>query len=263
MSDEVQSAQAADPEAIVPVETPAQVTETTEAEADAQAADDTPGEDGKPAKLSRHQRMKANRDAIIAERDAALARLAVLEGATKSKAPTEEDFPDIVDLSAERAVWRAEQKMTEREVEAERQRIAAANAREEEALSQNWTAQKAEAATKYTDFDAVIGQPGLFPATSPDIIREILKSDVAADVAYELARDRATHDALMKMNPVDAARVIGRIEARIAMPKPKTATSAPPPINAVKGSGSAADRDINKMSGAEYAAARAAGWKPF
>ena len=55
----------------------------------------------------------------------------------------------------------------------------------------------------------------------------ILTSDVGADVAYHLGQNRALAAQIAEMNPVEAARAIGRIEASIVAPKPRTETKAP------------------------------------
>ena len=75
----------------------------------------------------------------------------------------------------------------------------------------------------------------------------ILTSDVGADVAYHLGQNHALAAQIAAMNPVEAARAIGRIEAGIVQPKPRTETKAPDPISPVRGSAGAA-RDPEKMS---------------
>ena len=62
------------------------------------------------------------------------------------------------------------------------------------------------------------------------------------------------------MNPVEAARAIGRIEASIALPKPRTETKAPDPINPVRGS-AAASRNPDNMSYVEWVKWRENGGK--
>jgi hypothetical protein len=59
---------------------------------------------------------------------------------------------------------------------------------------------------------------------------------------------------------VEQARAIGRIEASLQAPKPRTETNAPDPISPVKGKVSAT-RDPNRMSYKDYVAYREAGGK--
>lgn len=251
---------------------------TTEGEApEGQAQDQTAapeGEEKKSAAAARRERDKAYKARLIEEktaadaaRDAALAKLDRLQKERDAdKAPKEGDFTDSLEYLAEKAAWSAGQRLTNREATAAEAEAATARARadvisQQEAvlLAQAWEHQATDARTRYADFDAKIGQPDLFPKGS-HLIPMIQSSDVAGDLAYRLATDRALHDSLLKMNPVQAAREIGRLEASITAPRARTSTNAPDPINPVKGS-NGATRDPAKMAPSEYSAWRAAGGK--
>ena len=116
--------------------------------------------------------------------------------------------------------------------------------REREVLVNAWMNTREEAKTRYADFETVALR-GWEP--SPVMTDLILTSDVGADVAYHLGQNHALAAQIAAMNPVEAARAIGRIEAGIVQPKPRTETKAPDPISPVRGSAGAA-RDPEKKS---------------
>lgn len=111
---------------------------------------------------------------------------------------------------------------------------------------------------KYDDFEE-IALDNTVPIT-PTVMDILAESEMPADVAYYLGKNRTTAISISKMTPVAAARAIAKIETEIAAsppdPPPKKTTSAPPPIKPV-GSGSAAiTKDPSKMTQAEYEAWR-------
>ena len=75
---------------------------------------------------------------------------------------------------------------------------------------------------------------------------------------YHLGQNRALAAQIAKLPLAEAARAIGRIEASLQAPKPRTETQAPNPIAPVRGS-VGATRDPAKMSFAEFKAFRESG----
>lgn len=281
MTDETQAAEMATTEEVVTEEqvqqhepeTPeteaAEATEVVaETEAEAPEADKPKRETAAERRERDRQykaRLKEEADAARKDADAAEAkRKRILEAGQHDKAPIEKDFDDYNEYVATLAVWKHSQQAAKREaehasseVEQARQREQAARAKEREALHRDWQAQTAEAKSRYADFDAVVSAPDLFPQGShlPDLI---LTAENAADLAYAVARDRALHDRLLSLSPVEASRELGRIEARLSAPKPRLETNAPQPITPVRPKATAA-ADPAKMSPAEYAKWREAG----
>ena len=266
MDDLSELAPEADPVVVAEVEVP-------EGQVDDQTPE-TETEEKKSAAAARRDRDKAFKARLIeqktaaeAERDAAIAKLDRLQKERDAdKAPKEGDFTDSLEYLAEKAAWSAGQRLTSREATAAEAEAAAARARadeisrqESDLLAQAWTQQATDARTRYTDFDAKIGQTGLFPVGS-HIVPLIQSSDVAADLAYRIASDRSLHDGLLKMNPVQAAREIGRLEASMTAPRARTSTTAPDPISPVRAAGAAA-KDPAKMSYKEFKAYRDSGGK--
>jgi hypothetical protein len=128
--------------------------------------------------------------------------------------------------------------------EATRHAIAQERAQEEQRRSiQRWETQTKEAMDRHEDFsDLVIAgaNEGTWACT-PDMRDLIVQSDIGADVAYALAKDSDLSFRIAAMSPVQQAREIGKLEARIeaerSRPKPpNTTTRAPEPAPQVRGS---------------------------
>lgn len=243
----------------------------TEGQTDGQAAEGEKPEEKKSASAERREREKAYRERLKAEAAQALARAdeaeqrrkAILEAGSKEAPPKEADFPDPIEYSAAKAIWGAEQRAREREANGagEAARVAKQQAeeiiqRERAALVEAWTAQVDDARGRYADFDAVARAKDL-PVT-PAMGDIIMTSDNGPDVLYFLGQNRALAAQIAAMHPVEAARAIGRIEATLTLPKPRTETNAPAPISPVRGS-AGASLNPEKLSVEEYIAARKAG----
>ncbi len=228
-------------------------------------------EEKKTEAAKRRERDKATRARMQTERDEALSRARQLEAerdawkkqASEIKLPKDDDFPDPFDLVAEKASVGSERRALEREAnkagsaaEAAQREAEAITAREQAAIEQSWAAQREEAKQRYADFEQV--------ALSDEVpisraMGELIKtSDMGADVAYHLGQNRDLAAQIAKLSPVEAARAIGRIEASLTQPKPRTQTNAPDPITPVKGA-AGVSRDPNSMSMEEWIAARKTG----
>ena len=108
------------------------------------------------------------------------------------------------------------------------------------------------------DFEDVISDVDDIPLT-PGLQEALLTSELGPQVMYELARDRDVLERVNGLTPLQQAREIGKIEARLTSDSPhketrKTST-APPPIKPVGGrSARATRRSIydKGLSQAEY-----------
>ena len=268
MEDESVLAPEAGPETVVE----APKGEQTEGQIEGQAAEgDEPKEKSEASK--RREREKAYRARLQTEAQEATARAnqaearkqAILEAGKKEAAPKESDFPDPIEFAAAKAIWGAEQRLTEREArnageaaEAAKREAEEIGKRERAVITDGWTAQVADAKSRYTDFEQVAMAKDL-PVTEA-MGHLIMTSDAGPDVLYHLGQNRALAAQIAAMNQVEAARAIGRIEASIQAPKPKTQTNAPDPISPVRGSASA-NRNPDKMSYVEWVKWREAGGK--
>lgn len=231
-----------------------------------------PEDEKKSASKERRERDKAYKARLREEREAALSQAAAAEAKIQrikaageaSSEPKERDFADYTEFVAAKAIWmdrkgRSDYETNEVSAEAKAARDKAEQlaAQERQLAIQAYSEAVAEATTRYADYNAVVGQPGLFPHGS-QVVDLVLSSEAPADVAYEIAKDRALHDRLLTASPVEAMRIIGRIEGKLSAPPPRSKTSAPSPITPVRGP-AASGKDFSKMSHAEYTAWREAG----
>lgn len=269
MDDQSELAPEAGPEVVTPAAAPGQ------AEVDAQEGEQPEGAETEETKRStRSERRKAVTERLARERDAALAALAqvrereerVKRAIEADTAPREADFPDPLEYAAARGGWHAKRGIKEdtlRETEAERekatQRLQEIAHQERQEIAESWNEQLSDARKRYADFDAVALNPKL--PLSERIATMIATSDVGADVAYHLGKNpglAAELALLADRSPVEAARRLGRIEAGLSAPRPRTETSAPPPISPVKGP-ARAQLNPDNMSFEDYKRARMSG----
>ena len=264
MTDESVAATGAAPEAVI------EAPEGTEGQVETPPAEGTPEEKSEGAK--RRERRKAEIARLATERDEANARARAAEAerdklkarAASVKVPKDEDFADPFDLAAHKASAETERRLIGRDAETADETAKAAQSRadqlqqaERAALVDDWNDKEADAKTRYADFDKVV-KYGWEP--SQIMVDLLLTSEVGPDVAYHLGTNRAVAMQIARMNPVEAARAIGRIEASLTAPKPRTETNAPTPINPVKG-GAGAGRNPDKMSYVEWVKWRESGGK--
>lgn len=218
----------------------------------AKADDDEQDEDeGKPRKKSRTKRLQERVQALSAE----VERLKTQPpGKTAEPPPKEADFNG--DYAAyDRAVRSHELKQAIREANAEQdsqkhQDVQGELARER---AQLYRERAAEVRELIPDLEDVLAK-----ANSPirDEIAELIQeSEKGPQLAYHLAKNPAQLRELNRMSPLSAAREIGRLEASLSLPTPKTTTKAPPPLTPPRGAASVV-KAMTEMSMDEYVATR-------
>lgn len=246
--------------------------QTTEGQEEGQPAEE-PKEDGSEEEISRSKARRERRKAELerlreseaqakAELAETTARLERIEKARQGQQPPREaDYTDYALYQADLAAYRSIQAMDERtkadiseEAQARQSKVATIEQQTQQEVAQNWRDQVDEARTRYTDFEQVAYTAPLSKAMEG----LVLSSDQGADVAYYLGKHRSEAASIAKMSDLDAARAIGRIEARLTTPQPRLNTEAPEPIKPIKGKATAS-KDPAKMSFEEYKAAREAG----
>jgi hypothetical protein len=268
MTDESVLALEAGPEVVAPAETP-EPSEVVEPEETPEPAEKSESAKRRERDKAAKQRLAEERDAALAEAEQARARLARMKDAAQAdEAPKEADFSDPLEYAAAKGAWIAHSKLVGREVSAAEEaekvaktRVQDVTAQEEAHIAREWQGQVADARARYADFDAVALNPEV--KLSQSVARMVATSETGADLAYHLGKNPAIAAELSELaarNPVEAARRIGRIEAGLSLPKPRTETNAPAPISPVKGQ-AAASRDPSKMSFAEFKAYREGGGK--
>ena len=182
--------------------------------------------------------------------------------AQSDKPPKEGDFQDYNEYLVALGAYQASRQMDSRTIEeieeaqkAQEARIQQLRQQEQAEVAQSWGEQVQEARQKYADFDRVAYSAPI----SDGVAQMIARSDMGADVAYHLGTNPDLARQLSAMHPIEAARELGRIEARLSLPKPNTVSSAPDPVTPVRPRSSSGMKDPAKMTYAEYREARMAG----
>jgi hypothetical protein len=178
-----------------------------------QAKEDGEGADGegqkKPNRVSAKERIaELTRQRREAEQRAQRAEAKLK--AYEAPAPKRADFTDDDAYETERAKWAAKAaRGDEAKHEAESAKTEAVAAKVEA-----WNAQRAEIRTRHADFDEVINAvpQSIFNET---VSNAILESEMAADVAYVLAKNPERAQKFAAMSPLHQGREIGKIEAEI------------------------------------------------
>lgn len=206
-----------------------------------------PDDEEKPKKPSGAQRAKIREQRLLQELDAErraneeLRRSTPAKEAsdTAEKAPREEDFNgDFFAFQnaktafeagkAAREAIRDEFKTREdserstKQAEVERERKIAHAERVEDARE------------VIADFDEVMGKMKGVNVRN-EVIEEIMSSDKSALLAYHLANNPEKLNAMNTMSARELAREMGRLEATVALPSAKKATTAPAPHSRLGG----------------------------
>lgn len=267
MEEESVLAPEAGPEAVATEQVVAETPQTPEQEGEQ-------GDEKSERARQRREREKATKERLYRERDEAVAALnAIKEREDRLKRaieadtpPKEADFPDPVQFAAATGGWHAKRGLKEdslRETEFDREKVSQKLQRiaadEDAMIAETWSEQVKDAKERYADFEAVALNPKL--PMPPVVARMVATSEMGADLAYHLGKNPglAAEIALAaQSNPVEAARKLGRIEATLTAPKPRTETNAPPPITPVRGP-ARASLNADTLSMEEYIAARKSG----
>lgn len=230
--------------------------------------DDTDGEGDKPKRPSRYQRLKRERDALAAKvaqmesrpMAAAADDKAALDDLVRKEIgdpPKEDEFGGDW-FAYERALtaYETEKRIATRDVRRQAQEAQAASRRHSETILQDFQDRQHEARKAISDFDQVVG--AVKTELTPHAIQLILESEKGAVIQYHLAKNPDALDRLNGLSPLATAKEIARLEDRLSLPNPKTATKAAPPINAPRG-GASPVVDLSKMSMEDYVAHRKKG----
>jgi hypothetical protein len=234
-------------------------------EADSDASDDEGDEEEQPKRKRRtgSERLRRRIEALEAENQSLRSRPQV-DGADLEKAvqaeigdpPKESDYPDYLAYERAMIAYEADKRAVTREVK-----------RTMEGQAARETARQAEVYEAYDDRleDAEKAIPGLKATIAKadiqvrnHVVGLIVESEKGPLIAHHLAKNPSKVAELNRMSPLAAAKEIGRLESRLSLPKPKTTTSAPPPVAPIRGSAAPA-KDPSKMSPAEYRAWRQKG----
>lgn len=188
--------------------------------------------------------------------------------------PTPEQFDDYGAYVEAISDWKAEEKI---KTTLEARDAAAAEKQTAATRATNWSERETQTRTAVADYDEVMRAADT--PIAQHVIDQLLESEEGPRIAYHLAKHPEIAAKLNTLTPIQAAREIGRLEARVAVPvdsaaaadetppdaastpapatKPPKTTSAPPPAKPVA-SGRATTVPLEKMSMDEYVATRKA-----
>lgn len=190
-------------------------------------------EDEKRQEKKRERRQRARQ-----ERAAKAAAYDQIKSAAAGVEPKEADFEDYNEFVAAKAVYTYRQADNAAKVEAAKAEAEAAEKADKSVVDEDWMEQVAAAKVAKPDFEQVA-----FSAPISDEVADlIVSSDMGADVAYHLGQNHAEARRISQLSLVDAARELGRLEAKLSAPPPKPKTTkAPPPIAPVQGGAGGVD----------------------
>jgi hypothetical protein len=154
------------------------------------------------------------------------------------------------------ADWKTDQKLAQAREESRRQ-AAEAQARQRAAQTlEQWESRVAAARQAHPDFDEVLEDVEI-PIT-PALQQALVESEHGAELAYQLAKNPAEAQRIMKLSPLAQARELGKLEAKLT-PEPQkkpAATNAPPPLKPVAGGKSTVDLNDPDLSFGDWEKAR-------
>lgn len=125
-------------------------------------------------------------------------------------------------------------------------------------IEQSWKKRVDEATGKHADFAEVALDPDKGPGKligkGSVVDAWILDSDMGAEILYHFGQNRSDLERYADLNPIQAARELAKLEARLSGEPSKEApkieivktTKAPPPAREVGGRGTAAVDDVQK-----------------
>ena len=172
--------------------------------------------------------------------------------------PQRADFADpdayedaLVDWASKRTAAETESKIRETEAKTRQQK-------EFETVAQTWTDRRAEFMADHPDFEEVAEGDNV--TITPTMANAIWTSENGPAVAYYLGQNPEEAARIAKLDPLQAIKAIGKIEARLEAPAaeetPTPKPRKPDPIRPVGGSERAVRKSAAEESMEEYAARR-------
>lgn len=177
------------------------------------------------------------------------------------KPPKESEFDDLdeyeqakLEYAADMAAYKLKQDQAK---EQEQQRANEARTKVQE-RTKKYVERIQSEATQYEGFFDKVSDPvfsDIVNQMDVELVGLIQESDKATALTYALANDIELTARLSQLSPIQAARELALIEAKIDVPQPKKVSEAPEPIKPI-GSGESASVDPSKMSTEQWIAWR-------
>jgi len=240
----------------------AEAVEKTAEEIAAEASEgaDKDGEEVKTASARKREKIKARIDGLIAENQRLAEQLQAVErnkpkldelGPKPDRSKYEDETEYLADLSA----WKTEERILARQSKTHETDTSTARANAAEANAKLFRERAMALVDTYPDIEAKVFQDQTLPM-SPVMAETLMASEKGPEVAYYLSSHRDEAQRIREMQPLAAAAALGRLEAKLSLPKTRTETKAPPPPATVSGSVRGPAKKLDDMSMAEYRKAR-------
>lgn len=252
--------------AVAAEETKAEVSEEKEAEktetdAPVEGAEKIEDTEEKRSKQSLRRERQRAKEAALIERVADLeAKLAVADRnkpATDALGPKPDraKYEDEAEYGADLAAWKVEERIIARQNKAHETTTTTARGDTAAAKMELFKERAMALTERYPDIqDKVFKDPTL--PMSPVMADTLMESEKGPEVAYYLSSHREEAQRIKEMSPLVAAAALGRLEAKLSLPQPRTETKAPPPPSTLNGTVKGPGKNPEEMSQAEYVAWR-------
>jgi hypothetical protein len=131
-------------------------------------------------------------------------------------------------------------------------------ARRSQTASAAWSERERTAMKDIEDYEEVADSAMLQRnrAITPAMAKAISESEFGPQMLYHLCKNLEEAKDLAAMSPEKALLKLGKIEAQFEKPATRPTTSAPPPLQPVRGNAPAGSGDPSKMTDAQYLAWR-------
>ena len=214
------------------------------------------GEDGEQ-RLSKRQRARQRKKEKIRQKDDYIRELEAENTAIRQKLdrtsrtgeelkkPNPDDYEhgdNDPEYGADLSVYKLKKAEMEANTEELQNQSKATTEKIAKAREESWAQARSEGRSRYNDFDDVVGQLSEETMT-PEMAVTIADSDVAADLAYHLGKSPDLARRISRMSPLQQARALGGIEARLsAQTRGRKPADPPDPMKTV--GGKAARREV-------------------
>lgn len=225
--------------------------------------DEDESDRGQRKRVPGSQRLKRELERLRAENESLRSRPVEDDGAAIKRAvvaeigepPKEADFNgDYLAYERELTAYRSAEILAQRDVKRQLESQKSLQTQAQQEAFEDHLERVGEARKAIPDYDAVLKSAGQIE-TRDHVERLIVESDKSHLLLYHLAKNPGKVAQLNGMSEVAAARELGRIEARLSLPKPNAATKAPAPARPVSGAAAVSSQEasldawINKTYG--------------
>ena len=228
-------------------------TEGENAEAEAKGAkaegdesdnqDEDEGDRGQRKRVPGSQRLKRELERLRAENESLRSRPVEDDGAALNRAivkeigepPKEADYNgDYIAYERALTAYESAKIIVSRDVKRQMESAKSRQTQAQQEAFEDHLERVSEARKAIPDFDTVL-KSAANVETADHVQHLIIESDKSHLLIYHLAQNPGKVAQLNEMSPVSAARELGRIEARLSLAKPNTATKAPSPARPLSG----------------------------